>query len=231
MVPLDFNSMKCIWMSSGLVDYKLCGINFDCESCEFDKVMRGRAKAAGTTSKSVSVTDHIRGSLGNELSEHQIYLRNHIVLRKVYQNSYLAGFSPLLWDSLEPVEQLRLAAGCGFIRKGENFISAAGDWGDTIIPAPFDMYVVTAFAKAKAGTTRHSWLALIEVDEQSVAALTQTQEEHLRLSLQILQEETAESSELLNTMQDGGMPVRYLYQVIGRRRACALIRKLTNAGQ
>ena len=39
------NSEKqCIWMSAGVISYKLCPINYDCENCDFDTVMRQRKK-------------------------------------------------------------------------------------------------------------------------------------------------------------------------------------------
>lgn len=34
-------ALKCIWMGAGVVDYKLCSLNFDCENCPFDRVIRG----------------------------------------------------------------------------------------------------------------------------------------------------------------------------------------------
>lgn len=35
-----YEMLKCIWMTSGVIDYKLCDNNFDCENCPFDKVIR-----------------------------------------------------------------------------------------------------------------------------------------------------------------------------------------------
>lgn len=37
MIPDD--GMKCVWMTSGIISYKLCSLNFLCEECLFDKVM------------------------------------------------------------------------------------------------------------------------------------------------------------------------------------------------
>jgi len=31
--------MKCVWMTSGIISYKLCSLNFSCEDCTFDRVM------------------------------------------------------------------------------------------------------------------------------------------------------------------------------------------------
>ena len=33
-------SSHCIWMSAGVISFKLCPIKFDCEQCDFDAVMR-----------------------------------------------------------------------------------------------------------------------------------------------------------------------------------------------
>jgi len=35
--------MPCVWMSAGLVSFKLCDREGDCESCPFDRAMRGLA--------------------------------------------------------------------------------------------------------------------------------------------------------------------------------------------
>jgi hypothetical protein len=31
---------KCVWMTSGLITYKLCAYDYHCEECLFDKVIR-----------------------------------------------------------------------------------------------------------------------------------------------------------------------------------------------
>ena len=30
----------CIWMTAGVISFKLCPLEYDCELCEFDMVMR-----------------------------------------------------------------------------------------------------------------------------------------------------------------------------------------------
>lgn len=36
-----YSGLPCVWMSAGLVAYKLCDRGFECESCPFDQAMRG----------------------------------------------------------------------------------------------------------------------------------------------------------------------------------------------
>lgn len=38
VIPEEEN--KCIWMTTGLISYKLCALDFCCEDCLFDQVMR-----------------------------------------------------------------------------------------------------------------------------------------------------------------------------------------------
>ena len=36
---------RCIWMTAGVISYKLCPINYDCEHCELDKAMRSQTRS------------------------------------------------------------------------------------------------------------------------------------------------------------------------------------------
>jgi glycine cleavage system H protein len=63
---------RCVWMTTGLISYKLCARDYRCESCVFDQVMRNEAAAegsrqeAGTGEELSSVPDaslHLRWSL------------------------------------------------------------------------------------------------------------------------------------------------------------------------
>jgi len=41
----DRGSMKCLWMLAGVVDYKLCDRQYDCDECPFDAAIRDGAHA------------------------------------------------------------------------------------------------------------------------------------------------------------------------------------------
>ena len=43
ILPRD--AEPCIWMSAGLVSYKLCDRDFDCGNCPLDAALRGNAAA------------------------------------------------------------------------------------------------------------------------------------------------------------------------------------------
>ncbi len=44
VIPQD--SQPCVWMTAGLVAYKLCDHDFDCERCPLDAALRGRPCAS-----------------------------------------------------------------------------------------------------------------------------------------------------------------------------------------
>lgn len=52
-------SSVCIWMSAGLIKYKLCDRNYDCDNCPIDKAMRGDL-AEGVPSKKSIPKDEIK---------------------------------------------------------------------------------------------------------------------------------------------------------------------------
>jgi len=42
---------RCIWMTAGVISFKLCPFDFDCEHCDFDKAMRSHVGSGKITSK------------------------------------------------------------------------------------------------------------------------------------------------------------------------------------
>jgi len=42
---------RCIWMTAGVISFKLCPLNYDCEHCDFDEVMRSQVRSGGVSSR------------------------------------------------------------------------------------------------------------------------------------------------------------------------------------
>ena len=36
---------RCIWMTAGVISFKLCPLDYDCEHCDFDEVMRSKVRS------------------------------------------------------------------------------------------------------------------------------------------------------------------------------------------
>jgi glycine cleavage system H protein len=57
---------QCVWMTTGLIAYRLCTIDFRCEDCDFDRVMRNESVAGSGADHSSSVV--CAGGSADELS-------------------------------------------------------------------------------------------------------------------------------------------------------------------
>jgi len=49
--PPGVMQKRCIWMTAGVISFKLCPIDYDCEHCDFDQVMRSQVKSGGESSR------------------------------------------------------------------------------------------------------------------------------------------------------------------------------------
>jgi glycine cleavage system H lipoate-binding protein len=118
---LDF---KCIWMMAGIINYKLCNRNFQCENCEFHKVMQGilpNNNSDPDYSKNFfGVEDKkdsdVRSNLINQylytiFSDCKIHLDrfyspSHFWYKVDSENTALVGIDKLLIKILEPIDGL-----------------------------------------------------------------------------------------------------------------------------
>ncbi len=104
---------NCIWVDAGLVSYKLCDREFECEACPFDQIMRQETlrtlkpplKSGGAPQKSDKSENHLSNKediaglvndLLNPLSIEtlpagQCYSRNHLWLKKIEEKRYRLG--------------------------------------------------------------------------------------------------------------------------------------------
>ncbi len=104
---------NCIWVDAGLVSYKLCDRDFECEDCQFDQVMRQQSRRSSKTppgSKSLpneeesiaatstyrdALTTLVNGFLSNctssQLPGDRLYSKNHVWVKKTGNENYRIG--------------------------------------------------------------------------------------------------------------------------------------------
>lgn len=70
-------TLKCIWMTAGVVDYKLCEQEYDCEHCAFDRAFRGTAPVSTNVERFNNVADE----QGYRLDGATFYHPAHLWLR------------------------------------------------------------------------------------------------------------------------------------------------------
>ena len=115
MKEQNYENLKCIWMSSNLVEYKLCDKNFDCDNCVFDKVMRNlfneNSKKANTMEdKSTNIFEKILSKINElEFPERLFYLKNNLTAKHLFSKTYslsLSGLSKILLDNISVINLL-----------------------------------------------------------------------------------------------------------------------------
>ncbi len=59
-------SLQCVWMWAGVVDYKFCDRHYQCETCPFDRALRGHVGEEELASRGIRVLPGIRPMIGRE---------------------------------------------------------------------------------------------------------------------------------------------------------------------
>lgn len=113
----------CIWMDAGLVNYKLCDRNFECDFCPFERIMRSQHHpfAERAVVQSDVETPHVVPHDASDklfmtiihqlieplkktpLPEDRIYFSNHTWMQKLENGSYRIGINGFLGHLLQPI--------------------------------------------------------------------------------------------------------------------------------
>ncbi len=120
----------CVWMDAGLVNFKLCDRNYECEQCPFDSVIRSQSGgkhtvtepqcetkkriAAQQVESSESIDAIIRRSLdtnfqnisSTHLPERRFYFANHTWLLPVDDKQCVIGIDHFLANVVTPIRSI-----------------------------------------------------------------------------------------------------------------------------
>lgn len=93
MIPA--NDMKCVWMTSGIISYKLCSLNFICEDCAFDRVMHDETLLNNMDG---SLTEELSsaGQSANSMDGSLFYHKNHCWVKVVNPDEVVIGINGIL---------------------------------------------------------------------------------------------------------------------------------------
>ena len=98
MMP-DNDGMKCIWMTSGIISYKLCSLDFNCEDCAFDSVMHNVAVTEmqqKVMNRPLTPDASSVGLLSNRLDGSLFYHKNHCWIKVVNPSEVVIGINGIL---------------------------------------------------------------------------------------------------------------------------------------
>lgn len=222
------DELKCVWMSTNLIEDKLCNNNFDCDNCNFDKDMRKKRHPGEHCNSLFEMSDaNILEDIIDRLHKikfitfpPQYFFCNCFVLKKFFGNIFFIGFNPLLNILLDSVNKIHLYEPSGSYKKGNRFISILGEWGNVDISAPFDFFMeseVLSFDSIKKEYGK--WLGFIRCNNDNLEYCNTGKEYFIKSADNIsnhLKKYIKKYVTVGTTMYDGGEKLKYIYQVIGK---------------
>ena len=97
MLPPE--ELRCVWMTSGILSYRLCDREFDCENCALDAAMRRQSGQPGGSRDSLMPQNGLE-AISEQLREELLYSRNHCWAKKIVENVVRVGLEPGLSHAL-----------------------------------------------------------------------------------------------------------------------------------
>ena len=117
--------MKCVWMTSGLVAYKLCSHYYRCDTCIFDRVMRGGEDSGDILFPGTAEPAEIHrqdGSQAPGINGALFYHRNHCWAMVENIETVRIGIDGLLSWLIAGIKSIILPRTGEKVAKGEPFV-------------------------------------------------------------------------------------------------------------
>ncbi len=225
-----FSDIKCIWMESNIVEYKLCDNDFNCETCLFDKAMRNTfhvssSNNANNQSKAQTLIKKIFGSFESENDKgNTVYLKNHLTVRNLIGNKYYLGISPLANNILMNYTTEHISGKILF-EKNDPILIISGEWGKVTVNCPFSLRVVEYFKK------NSTWFAIIECEAEDISENSISTHDYNSDVLAISEafnDLNLNKAEVGATMFDGGSLLSDISKIIGKEKYLQLLKTIFN---
>ncbi len=226
----SYGLLKCIWMASNVIEYKLCDKKFDCENCRFDKVMRNYGENEMQTNNILSAVNLVERRLKSiKYDEKFIYLKHCFIIKQVLPNTYYLGVNPLFISFLDHVGIIMDFSQSRSILSGQPVVQFFGEWGTSSLTAPMNFSIYDKVNNPADDLAKSKWIAIIGAIEQEVSAGRIEHSEWQVLqkkSFGIVEEIKSNYPEVGLTMLDGGDQVKYLHQLVGREKYVGILQAL-----
>ena len=219
-ISTNYEKLKCIWMASQVLDYKLCDKKFDCENCQFDKVMRNLLNE-----KELQNTD-IVSIISNKLQSIKydnkiIYLKNNLIAKEICHDTYYLGINPIFISFLDTVSFLSVYESKKNILTYQQVIQILGEWGSISMSAPMNFMIYDLLDFPIDTLLTFQWVAIIGAVDQEISNGRLYQEEWNTMhqkALSTIEEIKSHVPQVGNTMMDGGIQIKFLHQLVGKNR-------------
>lgn len=219
----NYEKLKCIWMASQVIEYKLCDNQFDCENCRFDKVMRNLLNEKETQNTDTSnIVNTIYDKLRSiKFDDKIIYLKNNLIAKEICKDTFYLGINPILICLLDSVNSLSVSECRKNILTNQQVIQILGEWGSVNLSAPMNFIIYDLLDFPIGTLLEFQWVAIIGAVNPEVSKARYFQEEWQSMrekALNTVEEIKSRVPQVGNTMMDGGTRIKFLYELVGKKR-------------
>lgn len=237
--------LPCIWMTAGLVSYRLCDREYDCDRCPLDAALRGPGSTAAESAPPAAAGGAKGPNRnGGDFPADRRYGAGHTWLRPSGDGDpgrFRIGLDGLAAALLEAPRAVRCAAAGRFLAPGETACELDLEGGVLALGLPIAGEVVAVNAACRrdpslvvADPYGDGWLLEIAADAAAPgprlfpAAEARRRAGHdlrhfrRRVALDLLATDDGVGA----TLPDGGEPLLDLRSLLGARRHLELVREL-----
>lgn len=212
--------LKCIWMTAGVVDYKLCEQELDCEHCAFDRAFRGIAPEHHTAElQGAELLNKSADEQGYRLDGASFYHPAHLWLRVEEEGRIRVGLDDFGQRLTGRIYSVRLPQPGAVVRSDTGCWSIMHGQGETILKAGISGKVAEVNRKLEllpslinSDPYGKGWAFLVEPENLPVSLKSLyyggqvrhwvVEDIHkLRQALDVV------NAELGATLPDGGLPI------------------------
>ncbi len=225
--------LKCVWMTSQQVAYKLCDKGFDCENCEFDKVFRNHSTKTEHQKPGENINNDLLESAVKRIEdetfdEKLIYLKNQLVVKNLFGNAYYLGINPIILYLIESVNYIQEFPGNN-IKKDHIIFTLEGNWGKKDFISPINFLIIGKISISPNKFNQNKWHSVILFDEDEMSNIQLTKDDWILEKnniIFILKNQIKNKPGIGKSLMDGGEPVQYLYQYLGKNEFLTVLNEV-----
>jgi glycine cleavage system H protein len=227
----------CIWMSAGLVAYRLCDRDFDCEHCPLDAALRGGAGPGGTPAR--AGTAH--AGVAVEFPADRRYSDRHLWLRTEEEGTARIGLDAFAARLIGRPRAITFAAAGSDLGRDETMCALRLEGGSLPVAAPLPGVIteINADLQSDAGAVEREpygagWLAALSPSRSAAAeafldetgAATRAELDLRRFRRLAAMRLLAETEQVGPTLADGGARIWDVRAMLGPRTYLAVLAEL-----
>jgi hypothetical protein len=214
----NFDDIKCLWMKCGAVEYKICDKNFECENCEFDKLIVSRLKRKGNIHEEIKNMFDL-GQHEPSFSHPHYHFNGGLVVKNFLGNNYYLGLEPFIVKFIDRLSSVNYSTESDSIKKGDQILNIKNGWGEVNVLSPFALRYVEKLELNNIFSKDAHWFAIIETERHEILSNSINEKIYYEKLHQtkIYIKESMKTSEMAGaTMYDGGTALENWSEILGK---------------